>query len=152
VDHARGVRGAQALEHVVDDRPDLAEGQVLLALEPIGQRLAGELLEHQQVRAVRGLAHLDELADVGALDGRGDLRLALEALHQIRLHRRAGEEHLDRHVPRAERASLVERVGPVAGGGPDLAHPPATEQSSDSVARQYVTRVDRHVAWIGTVP
>ena len=52
MDDARVVGGAEPLEHVVDDRADLAEGEVLLALEPVGQGLAGEVLEDEEVGSV----------------------------------------------------------------------------------------------------
>ena len=99
-----------------------------------------------EVGAVVVGGHLDELADVGALDGGGDAGLALEAAHQIGLERGAGEQDLDGHVGPG---SLPSRL---AHGSPDLAHPAAPEQTRDSVAGQNVTRVDRHVTWIGRVP
>ncbi len=99
--------------------PTSLKGEVLLALEAIGERLAGELLEDEEVRAVVGRGDLDQLADVRALDRRGDARLALEAAHEVGLHRRAGEEDLDGDVATATTFSRG-----VAGGGPDLAHPP----------------------------
>ncbi len=109
MDDARLVRGAEALEDVVDDGADLAEGEVLLALEAIGEGLAAELLEDEEVGAVGGRAHLDELADVRALDGGGDAGLALEAADEIRLEGGARQQHLDGHVGAARRRS---RGGP----------------------------------------
>src|SRR5262249_50667130 len=138
VDDARGVRGDEALEDVVDDRADLAEREALLAFQPVREPLALELREDEQLRAGRGRAHLDELADVRALDRRRDLRLALEALDEIGLHRGAREQHLDRDLARIR---LPLR-------SPHLAHAAAAEEARHAIACKHVARVDRHVTWI----
>jgi hypothetical protein len=142
VDHAGRVGRDEALQHVVDDRADLRERQVLLALQAIRERLPVQPLEHEQVRALVVRGHLEELAHVRALDRAGDLGLPLEAAHEIRLHRRAGEQDLDRHLA----------PGLVADGRPDLPHSTPAEQASHSVTCKNIARVDRHVTWIGTVP
>src|SRR4029079_2100128 len=82
------------------------------------------------------------LTDIIALDGRGYLGLSVEALHEVGLHGRPREEHLDGDLPPVL----------VALGRPYLAHTPASEQSRYSVTRQDVAGVDRHVTWISTVP
>src|SRR5262249_7040568 len=107
-----------------------------------GEGLAVEAFEHEQVRALVALGDLEELADVGALDGAGDLGFTLEAADEVWLHGRAGEEDLDGDLA----------FGLVADGGPDFAHPAPTQQARYSVACKNVARVDRHVTWIGTVP
>jgi hypothetical protein len=142
VDDACRVRGDESLEHVVDEGADLAERQVLLALEPVGERLAGELLEHEQMRAVVGLIDAEQTTDERALDGARDLRLALEAFDEIGLHRRSLQQHLDRDLA---------PVG-VVDGSPDFAHASTPEQSGDAVAGEPFSGVDRHGSWIGTVP
>ena len=57
-----------------------------------------ELHDHEAI-ASRQHAQVQDFQDVVVADATRGLRFALEALHDIRVHRGFAEKHLDRHPP-----------------------------------------------------
>ncbi|MBK6515340.1 MAG: hypothetical protein IPG04_14760 [Polyangiaceae bacterium] len=99
------------------------------------------VLEDQQVRTVVVRRDVEQLADERAVDGPGDLGLALGSGGRGRASSRALQQHLDRDLSTA-----------VVDGGPNLAHPPAAQEARHAVRSELVSGVDRHESWIGNVP
>lgn len=135
VDHARAVRGGQALEHIGDERRQLRERHFDLSFQSIGEALAREELEHE-IQLSRGRATgVEQGAHVGTLHTRGDERFALEPCDELRLPGRFLQQQLDGHRP----------LRPRVGRGPHLAHASAAERMLDAEpVIEEITRADSH--------
>ena len=83
MDDARGVRGAEPVEHLLDERRELVRRQPPAALDALAKRLAVEELHDHEAVAVGQLPEVEHLEDVVVADAAGGLRLALEALHDV---------------------------------------------------------------------
>ena len=116
------VRGAQALERVLDDRRDLGEGEVLLAAEPLVEPLADEALERDPEPAVLLLAGAQDGRDEGRLDLLGDVRFAIEARDEVRVLGGPLVEDLEGDLLAASALRSVH-----------LAHPTLADQPADLV-------------------
>ena len=79
------VRGAQALERVLDDGRDLGEREVLLAAEALVEPFADEPLEGDPQAAVLLFSGAQDGRHEGRLDLLGDVRFAIEARDQVRV-------------------------------------------------------------------
>jgi hypothetical protein len=98
------------------------------ARDPLRQRLAGDVLEDEQLLAVRGLLDAVDAGDVRVVERREQLRLALEAREVLRLPRQRVREHFDRDRPLQPRiASEI-----------DDAHAAATELALDGIRAERV--------------
>ncbi len=122
VEDARGVRGAERPEYLLDNRTAVGEREHARAFQPLAQRLAHQPLAHD-ARPVPLLEVAVEARDVFALDPRHERRLALEHLQQVRPRERRAARRL--HDDRGAR--------PFFDGGPHLGHPAATEPLGESI-------------------
>ena len=127
---------AASASHDVDrDRQRLGERQRTGAREAIGERLAFEILEDEEL-VVAVAADVEERADVRMLQRRDGARFALEALAQLRVGGERVGQDLDGDgaiEPRVTRAV-------------DLAHPARAERRDDLVRAEPRTRGDSHGA------
>ena len=101
--------------------------------QPRGERLAFEILHHQEV-GVTLLADVMERADVRMVQAGDRLRLTLEALSEIRIVGDMRREHLDGD------GALEPRVG----GLVDLAHAAGADEGRDVVAAESGANRERH--------
>ncbi len=88
------------------------------------QRLAVEQLHHEEPLAVV-LADVEERADVGVVQRRGDACLALEAFDRLRIARQLRREEFDGNLPAEPRVL----------GAIDHSHAAAAEFFDDAVVR-----------------
>ena len=132
VHDARGVCGRQRLPDLpgVPDRPvdrQRAMGQ------PIGQRLAFEVLHHQEVDAVV-MADVEQRADAGMAECRDGPGLAREALLRLRVADPCRGQHLD-----GDHA-----VEPGVVGLVDLAHATGPDRRGDLVWTEACAFAEQH--------
>src|SRR5690606_17689547 len=72
------VRRRERRENLSNERGELLKRHRAVALQALGERLADEEL-HDQIRAaLGGAAEVEDLADVGVVDGADDLGLLLQ--------------------------------------------------------------------------
>jgi hypothetical protein len=123
VDHAGGVRGADAGADRARDREHAGDGQ-RLARDPRGERFAVDELHGQHAFAVE-VAEIVDARDVGMRDPARELDLAAEPLERPRRSRQLGPQDLERdRLVELEVARLV-----------DVAHSAGAQQPDDLVAR-----------------
>jgi hypothetical protein len=109
VHDAPAVRVREGVGHLAADPQGVVDRKLLLAVEPVAQRLALDV-GHHVVEVPRGLARIVEREDVRVGEPRGGLDLAQEALLAER-GGHLGEQDLDR-----DRAAVAEVLGEVDRG------------------------------------
>ena len=111
VDDALRVRGGERRRGLRGDPQDALLGQLRLAREALGERLALEELHHDERAAVVGVAEVGDVDDVLVADRRRELRLLLEARDDRFALRVLLEQHLDRDALADQRVRrLVDRA------------------------------------------
>ena len=129
------VGGAQCLGDLPGDRQRLLDLQ-WTARDPRGQRLALDQLEHERVRALALFEAVDG-RDLRMIQGRQELRFALEPGEVRRVGSQAVAEDLDRD------AAVELGVAPAI----HLAHGAGAERGVDLVSAEPTTRAKRHGIW-----
>ncbi len=126
------VRGAQCLGDLSRDRERLLDRQGTVR-DSRGQGLALDQLEHQRVRAIALFEAVDG-RDVRMIQGRQELRFALEPGEMRRIGSQAVAEDLDRD------AAVELGVAPAI----HLAHGARAERGVDLVSAEPTTLAKRH--------
>ena len=121
VDDAARVGGIQRVGDVNAQFQEVVDGQGPLA-DAMLQRPAVEQLHHEEPLAVV-LADVEERADVGVIQRRGDACLALEAFDRLRIARQLRREEFDGNLPAEPRVL----------GAIDHSHAAAAEFFDDAV-------------------
>jgi hypothetical protein len=109
VDHSAGVSIAQCVGHLPGDLQGVVQGQLLLPLQPVAQRLALHV-RHDVEQEVAGLAGVVERQDVRVAEVGGGGDLAQEALVAER-GGQLGSQYLEGHL-----APVPQILGEVDGG------------------------------------
>ena len=92
------VRGAQRARHLVQDGDRAQQLEAPLSLQDAVERLALQVLHHEEDRAVVRLAEVGDVDDVGVVDEARGARLAQEALDRLLAAAVAVVEDLHRHL------------------------------------------------------
>ena len=122
MNHSAPVGVAQRVSHLAGDTQRVVERQLLLAVQPVSQRLALDQRHGIEEEAI-GLARVEQRQDVRVPQiGRG-LDLAQKPFRPQRLGQ-FRPQHLDRHL-----AVVLEVLGEV-----DCGHAPAPELTLDRVS------------------
>ena len=103
------------------------------ALEPLGQVLAGDELEHEERLAVRLVEAVDR-GDVRVVERGEQVRLAPEAREALFVPRELGRQHLDR--------DLAVELG--VARAEHFAHPPGAEGGGDLVGPETLAGGEAH--------
>ena len=98
VDHVGEVRGLEPAADLDRVGGRLVERQPAVAVDPLLERLAVDVLEDDVGVAVLVVAGVDDRDHVGVGDARDRARLAAEALELVGLIRHLAVEHLRRHI------------------------------------------------------
>ena len=96
MDDAGVMRGSERVGDLPGDRDRVVEREPAVR-EPIGQRRTFDELEDERFDALVALDAI-ERGDVGVIERREHLGLALEASQPIAIVGQGGRQHLDRHV------------------------------------------------------
>ncbi len=132
VDDARGVRGAERVDHVMHHCQEIADGERRIAGEGVVEGQAREQLHHEVGGVLVVLADVEDVDDARVVDLRGDARLAGEAVAR---ERRGGDvrvHELDRELA----------AGAEVRRAPHLAHAAEAEPLVDPVfALDYLARL-----------
>ena len=97
VDHAVAVGVVERRGHLARDAHRVGHGELLLATQPIAQRLTFDVRHHIEQERV-GLTRVEQRQDVRVLEVGGELDLGQEALGADD-GRELGAQHLHRHPP-----------------------------------------------------
>ncbi len=121
----------ERLGHLLRNRKGLLHGH-RPALQPLGEVLAFDQLEHEEELAIRLLEAVDG-GDAGVVERREQLRLAAEASQPLGVLRHLGREHLQRHFAPELRV----------GGAVHLAHAARAERGGEAVVCERLADQDR---------
>ena len=133
VHDAAAVRGIERSGDLGAEGEHLVDGQRPFP-QPVGERLALEVLHDQEVDAVL-VSHVEEGADVGVLEARDRLGLALQPLLELGAVRQVRGQHLDR-----DRA-----LEPGVAGAVHLAHAAGAGGLFDSIRAELGSGDEAHV-------
>src|SRR5678815_5685966 len=122
MDDAGDARGFEADRDLVDKDLGLGKLEAALAAQLVGEVVAAQALHREERDGACGGANLEDANDVGAVEARGGLGLAQEALEMDRLGEDARVEELDGTL-----AAIGGGVGLV-----DLAHAAAADDHAEA--------------------
>ncbi len=111
---AARVRGVQRAADRAQDRHRDLERHAAVALEPLGERLALEVLHDVERAAVGQRAEREDVDDVAVADLVDRARLGLEPLEHLGVDREPPCEHLDRDLLADQRVARLEHVAEAA--------------------------------------
>ena len=126
VDHAVAVGEAEGGGDVGGDLGGAVGVQPALVAQHLGQRVALDVLHHDEVGAV-GLAPVEHADDVRVLQVGGRLRLAAEPLDEALVGRQGREQHLDRDRAVEQLVARQVHLGHAAAPEPPVELVPAVE-------------------------
>ena len=133
MDDSEAMGGGKRVGNFDRDRQGLVERQRSF-LESRGERLAFQILHHQEVDTVL-VTHVVERADVRMGERRDGLRLAVETRAELRIGGERARQHLQRD------RTIETRVGRVV----HLAHSASAEQAIDAVRAEHACRIPDRV-------
>ncbi len=113
VHHAAAVGEAERGGDLAGDLRGLHRADVAVGPQDVGERAALHVLHRHEV-GVGVLAPVVHADDVGVVEVGRRLRLAAEALDEVRVDGELGEQHLDRHRPVEQQVARQEHVGHAA--------------------------------------